>query len=491
MYYEYPLLENAYKGDANGNFGQYFFGPDMFISPVTKPALMNSSMSVSTIWIPPGTWYEKTTGVLLTGASDGSTILTKSFDITEIPVFIRSGAIIPKIPLPPGNTLGLARRQYTTLILEIYPGQNSGSLKLYEDDGISVDYLSNKFTWTQVTYTLSSWTLQVVISPASGSFPGFPTTRNYILNIISTPPIVSGTVNGNALSYSRFDIPNSWKYDGESMMTIITTDFLPTANSITAVLNFPPNNWNLSGYRGAIQKAKLSKRNLDPDWGTPGSNSITGGYLSRLASTGFELSFLAGTNMNAVYSIITTLPALYANATTEIQNLKPTLTDDPTYFPLTQYWSSDRNDNLLCGSTDCQSANNQLYVVTRTEGYQPRQGSPGTIPLYDYWYPTIQDNYATSLSTPPSDYSPATFKNGFIYANHVDGTSAVSVWWNKQRGDMLTTASVDGFKYAMQFNYTLINSTIGYVYLNPPDHQSLVPLSRWAYSIELLYNALN
>jgi hypothetical protein len=301
-------------------------------------------------------------------------------------------------------------------------------------------------------------------------------------------------VNGNALSYSQFDIPNSWKYDGDTMTTIITTDFLPTANSITTTLNFPSNKWDFSGFRGAIQKAKLSKRNLDPDGGTPGSNTVTGGYLSQLASTGFELSYLAGNNINALYTVFNSLPALYANATREIQNLKPTFTD-PTYFPLTQYWSLSRNDNLLCGSSDCQSENNELYTQLRIEGYQPRQGTPGTIPLNDYWYPTIQDNYATSLVNPPADYSPAAFKNGIIFdlQHNLPGTQAVSIWWNQQRQDMLTTASLKGTQYARTNNYTLINSTIGYVYIESDqvDQSWAVPLSRWAYSIELLYNAFN
>ena len=39
-----------------------------------------------------------TSGVLYTGDVDGSTFLTKAYDLSEIPVFARAGAVVPSIP---------------------------------------------------------------------------------------------------------------------------------------------------------------------------------------------------------------------------------------------------------------------------------------------------------------------------------------------------------------------------------------------------------
>lgn len=54
---------------------------------------MSRSCPQKTIWIPPGQWFEKETGQMLDGGSNG-VIITKSFDMTEIPVYIKAGAVV-------------------------------------------------------------------------------------------------------------------------------------------------------------------------------------------------------------------------------------------------------------------------------------------------------------------------------------------------------------------------------------------------------------
>ncbi len=76
----------------------------MLVAPIVRPA-MSSSMAKASVWIPPGQWFEQETGALHSGAADGSTILTKLYDLTEIPIFLRSGAVIPTMPVPLGACL--------------------------------------------------------------------------------------------------------------------------------------------------------------------------------------------------------------------------------------------------------------------------------------------------------------------------------------------------------------------------------------------------
>ena len=80
-----------------------------------------------------------------------------------MPIYVRAGAIILFDPI----------RQYTSrpvtglTTLKIYPGAN-GSFILYEDDGISLDYLKGKATLTRFTWDDKRKKLQ--ITPAnSGS----------------------------------------------------------------------------------------------------------------------------------------------------------------------------------------------------------------------------------------------------------------------------------------------------------------------------------
>lgn len=94
------------------------FGPDLLLAPVVRPANASSNMADKQVWLPPGRWVEHLSGRLYTGSAavirvlaradgQGDTVLEQQYDLSEIPVFVRAGAIIPSIPLVLGDTLGL------------------------------------------------------------------------------------------------------------------------------------------------------------------------------------------------------------------------------------------------------------------------------------------------------------------------------------------------------------------------------------------------
>ena len=75
---EFPSFARAYLADATGAFAQYFFGSaDIFVAPVVVQSDA-TSMATTTIWVPPGRWIERDTGIVHTGAPDGSSTLTKA-----------------------------------------------------------------------------------------------------------------------------------------------------------------------------------------------------------------------------------------------------------------------------------------------------------------------------------------------------------------------------------------------------------------------------
>jgi hypothetical protein len=63
------------------------------VSPVTKPVDNATNMANVTIWVPPGTWVEKDTGALVNGGV-GGIVLSKLFDLSEVPVYIRVSLMI-------------------------------------------------------------------------------------------------------------------------------------------------------------------------------------------------------------------------------------------------------------------------------------------------------------------------------------------------------------------------------------------------------------
>lgn len=64
MYFEYPDVDEAYLFDKqvlsykilmfylSFSLSQYFFGPDILVSPVTSPVDIHTEMVTKQIWIP-------------------------------------------------------------------------------------------------------------------------------------------------------------------------------------------------------------------------------------------------------------------------------------------------------------------------------------------------------------------------------------------------------------------------------------------------------
>ena len=117
---------------------QYLWGRDMLIAPVYRPGARTRD-----VYLPQGQWYDWWTDANETG---GRTV-TRPVNISKIPIYVRAGAIIPFDPV----------RQYMAqpvdepTTLKVYSGAD-GEFTLYEDDGISLDYLQGRATWTKLTW---------------------------------------------------------------------------------------------------------------------------------------------------------------------------------------------------------------------------------------------------------------------------------------------------------------------------------------------------
>lgn len=415
MYYEFPQFDLAYAGAPDGTYAQYFFGADMIVAPVVVPASNTNMMAQTTIWVPPGTWYELATGVLLTGASDGSSTLTKSWDLTEVPILVRGGAILPTIPVRAGHVIATAQQQYSSLVFTVYPGATSGSVSIYEDDGKSMAYLqnSNAYAWLSASYTrqnISGSLVQLQFSTKlQGSFPQLPAQRTYQLRLVSIAPPTTVTVNGKSYPFSRYGASSTWHYDGHTLSAVIDIPAMSSTTQLSVTVTYPQvSDAVFSGIRGGIQHATLAKSNLDASGATPGSSTTAGGYLSMAATAGELFSMFAGTNQTSFMSLLNGYRTLFQGAVQELAALQP--------YPagaLLQLWDQDRLDSCLCGSSACMQTNN-YYQQLRIEGYQPAPTDAGAVPLYDFWSDSAQDNWVTTQSTPPSGYSAAIFQNGYV-----------------------------------------------------------------------------
>ncbi len=120
------------------------------------------------------------------------------------PLFVRAGAIIPCGPLMDYT----GQKPLDKLQLDVYPAGES-SFTLYEDDGISYDYLKGAVAETLITCRKAAGTLSLSIAPRRGEYEGMPHARSYDVSIHDAAP-QRLTVNRRAAE---------WSYD-KSAMTI-------------------------------------------------------------------------------------------------------------------------------------------------------------------------------------------------------------------------------------------------------------------------------
>ena len=210
MYYENPDAPEAYQFD-----GEYWFGNDMIVSPVTVPVDSGSRLAVKRIWLPQGGWTEWQTGRRFRGPAT----LNRSYTEDEIPVFVRDGAIIPMQP-PMSNT---HEKPVDPLILTVFPG-DSGSCTVYEDASNTDAYRAGEFAETKIEFHRATQpSVQLRIDPVSGDYPGMMRTRSYEFRLLQSFPPDSIVFNGGRIERVSHEGDQGWWYDGESLTLHIKT----------------------------------------------------------------------------------------------------------------------------------------------------------------------------------------------------------------------------------------------------------------------------
>ena len=169
-----PLVLD-FAGDARAleQTDEYLFGPALLVSPVLAPAA-----DTWPVYLPQtaGGWYDFWTGNTSVG---GEQIVAPS-PVSEIPLHVRAGSIVPLGPM----------LQYTDekpadpIELRVYPGAD-GDFTLYEDDGVTYAYergssASIPLHWDDRRQVLT-------IGARMGVFPGMLQTRTF--HVILVRPI--------------------------------------------------------------------------------------------------------------------------------------------------------------------------------------------------------------------------------------------------------------------------------------------------------------
>ena len=117
---------------------QYLFGPSIMVVPV------ESTKEFVRVYFPKGNaWYSLYNGEKYTGHTE--TIL--DCPLHRLPVFVKSGAIIPMQP-----AISHTREKSEWLIIHLYAGESDNEFLFYEDDGSSFDYQQGVYSRRLLRY---------------------------------------------------------------------------------------------------------------------------------------------------------------------------------------------------------------------------------------------------------------------------------------------------------------------------------------------------
>jgi alpha-D-xyloside xylohydrolase len=139
------------------------------------------------VYLPEGTvWYDFWTNEKVNGGQE----IAKATTIDEIPLFIKSGSIIPFGPQVQYAT----EKKWDNLEIRVYPGAN-GEFTLYEDENDNYNY--EKGVYSTISFTWNDAKKSLTVNDRKGSFPGMLATRKFNIVVIA-----AGQKINKAITYS-------------------------------------------------------------------------------------------------------------------------------------------------------------------------------------------------------------------------------------------------------------------------------------------------
>jgi alpha-glucosidase (family GH31 glycosyl hydrolase) len=185
LYLQWPRFAAAYA-----HASEYTFGPDMVVEPVSA----SGDPASATVWVPPGTWIDYFTGQRFRGPAAA----TLSVPLSQMPVLVRAGAVIPTQPFAPFTPPGPPR----TVILTVFPGP-AGAFTLYDDRGAGFGYQRGAFTRTSIVFRTRGRRRTVTIGPGRGRFLGEVGSRSWVVCFVGSRGHRTQTVDTGPVPLDR------------------------------------------------------------------------------------------------------------------------------------------------------------------------------------------------------------------------------------------------------------------------------------------------
>ncbi len=164
-----PLVMDFRTDTRALNIGdQFMFGPALLVSPVTEPNATSRH-----VYLPKLKWYDFWTGRSI----DGGGMIEAAAALDRIPLFVRSGSVVPMGP----DVQYAAEKPADPVELRVYAGTD-GSFTLYEDENDNYNY--EKGAQATIRFEWDDARRKLAIGERQGTFAGMLETRTFRIVIV-------------------------------------------------------------------------------------------------------------------------------------------------------------------------------------------------------------------------------------------------------------------------------------------------------------------
>ncbi len=228
-----PLNRPMYLHHADQPFAyrtpnQFYFGDDMIVAPAIEAGKGPAKIVEVPIELPAGTWFD----LLTNRAYEGPAKLIIATPLDRTPLLVRGGT---PIPMQPTGLLS-AQSPIDELVVRVYPGPDD-QFVLYQDDGLSPDYLSaDGFARTMISQASSrgGLSLDLTVQASLGEFEGMLSKRTLMIEACSVPPPSQVLLDGEPLPrIAAGQTASGWWYDPVMLTTTIRLPDRPVAQDTT------------------------------------------------------------------------------------------------------------------------------------------------------------------------------------------------------------------------------------------------------------------
>lgn len=145
--------------DVGAIFDQALVGPSLMVAPITRPQSEHRA-----VYFPEGEWRDFWTGEVISSGPGGQWQLVQA-PLDRLPLFVRSGAVIPRGAWAPS----IEQLDKERLELEVFPGPALFG-DWYDDDGISFGFRSGNYAHWLFSGEMEGDRLRIRLEALHGGF---------------------------------------------------------------------------------------------------------------------------------------------------------------------------------------------------------------------------------------------------------------------------------------------------------------------------------